>query len=349
MQKNNNEFAYPLAFQLHEMLGVPETTPLKVEVLSGPTTALTLNVCALGDINRSFFVKTLRKGTPHGSHLNLGLREVRFYDLMESLSPDPYPNIPRCINRFVSEDQGNYCLVLEDLSNTHISHRAMNFEDLRPWKAALAALAYFHRHFTQRLSKQQIRELADDYDDVERYIIKLTQAFEKFQSDHEDILDDSIFLLMKRSIPLIRAFELEKVDRTYQNELTTLLHRDAHLRNFLYPRSEDGHAVIVDWQFWGLGMGIFDLRHLLGSAMGPELRPHQRSLVRYYFECYTDGLQTDYSWTDCWEDYRKGVIDNLFMPVWQYTGFGWPYERWCDTLQAALENYAALDCDQVLI
>jgi len=77
------------------------------------------------------------------------------------------------------------------------------------------------------------------------------------------------------------------------------------------------------------------------------MRQHQAYLVRYYYDIYRDGLDVGYSWPDCWDDYRKGIIDNLFMPVWQYIGFGWPYKQWSKTLAAAVENYYSLECDQL--
>ncbi len=347
MKPLSMEFECGLAFQLHEMLGVPESTPLRVENVSGPTTSLTLRVAVPGEPDASYFVKTLKAGSGPGAHLNLGLREVRFYALIESLAPALYPNIPRCVRRHIGEDEANYYLVLRDYAATHQSYENVNFKSLQPWRTALASLADFHRGFTQKLSADLIRALGDDRQQVESYLSKLTQAYEAFRRDHQGVLDGEVFDLLERSIPLIRDFELEKAARVHQNELTTLLHRDAHLKNFLYPRRAGGSALIVDWQFWGLGMGVFDLRHLLGSALPPALRKHQKDLVRFYYQSALDGLGVDYSWADCWDDYRKGVIDNLFMPVWQYTGFGWGMERWQGTLDAAVENVFELGCNQM--
>ena len=121
------------------------------------------------------------------------------------------------------------------------------------------------------------------------------------------------------------------------------------MKNFLYSRDIGGETIIVDWQFWGVGIGTFDLRHLLGSALPWEKRGHQEELVGFYHQVYTDGLEADYSWEDCWMDYRKGIVDNLFMPVWQYSGFGWGYERWGKTLESAVENFYVLNCDQFLV
>ena len=338
-----------LEFPIHEMLDLPESTELHVETVSSSTTALTLRVTALGDPGTSYFVKTLKEGGGTGPHLRLGLREVRFYALIERLSPGAYPNIPKCIKRFISEDEGNYYLVLEDLADSHQGHETVDFSRLENWEIALAALANFHKLFTKRLTAEHIQAHADAPGDVENYIKKLEGAFRKFKTDHRDLVKESVLSLMARSIPLIRAFEIEKADRVLKNELTTILHRDAHMKNFLYPRSADDAAVIVDWQFWGLGIGTFDLRHLLGSALKHELRAHQEELVRYYYDHYRDGLDVDYPWSDCWLDYRKGIIDNLFMPVWQYTGFGWDIMHWGKTLEAAFENYYALGCDQIVL
>lgn len=336
-----------LAFAIHEMLNLPASTALQVETVSDATTALTLRVTVLDDPGGRFFLKTLKTGTGTDAHRRLGLREVRFYGLIDTLSAETYPNIPRCINRFINEDESNTYLVLEDLSETHQSYEMVDFSRLENWKTALSAIANFHKRFTHQLTADQIQAYADAPGEVAVYIEKLESAFIQFKMDHTHRVAGPVLTLMERSIPLIRAVEIEKAARVQNNQLTTILHRDAHVKNFLYPRAADVPAVIVDWQFWGLGVGTFDLRHLLGSALKENLRSYQEELVRYYYDHYRDGLDVDYAWEDCWLDYRKGIIDNLFMPVWQYTGFGWDVAHWGKTLEASVENYYALGCDQI--
>jgi aminoglycoside phosphotransferase (APT) family kinase protein len=338
-----------LAFPLHEMLNLPRSTALQVETISSGTTALTLRVTPVDDPRKRYFVKTLQTGVGSGSHLKLGLREVRFYALIETLAPGTVPNIPKCIRRFISADERNYYLVLEDLAGSHQGHESVDFSRLENWKIPLSTLADFHKCFTCRLTAELIQAHADAPGDVENYIKKLEDAFHRFRADHHGLVAEPVLDLMARSIPLIRTFELEKAHRVHTNQLTTILHRDAHVKNFLYPRSADDHAVIVDWQFWGLGIGTFDLRHLLVSALKGHLRAVQEELVRYYYDQYRDGLDVNYAWSDCWLDYRKGIIDNLFMPVWQYTGFGWDIKHWGETLEAAVENYYALSCDRIVL
>jgi len=337
-----------LPFSLHDILALPKSESLVVEVISGPTTAITLRVQSQDLSDLQAFVKTNKKGTASGAHIRLGAREVRFYQFIDSLDPDPYPNIPRCLNSRFSPDEQAYFLVLEDLSDSHQDYQSMDFSKINNWKYGLRALAKFHRSFTQKLSEEQIQAHADDEQDIEAYIGKLEDAFSKFKCDNRDCVPDTTIELLERCIPLIRAFELEKVYQVRQNQLTTILHRDAHLKNFLYPKDAGCETMIVDWQFWGVGIGTFDLRHLLGSALPKELRGHQEELVRYYHHNYSTGFDCIYSFEDCWSDYRKGIVDNLYMPVWQYTGFGWGVDRWGKTLASAVENFYDLNCDEFL-
>lgn len=337
-----------LPFSLSDMLRVPESEILIVKNVPGPTTSVTLRVQSQDHPDLKVFVKTIEKGTCSSAHIRLGVREVRFYQFVNALHPDPLPNIPRCLNSFISPDEDAYFLVLEDLTDSHQDYQSIDFSNVASWQYGLCALAKFHRSFTQKLSEDYIHMHADDEHNIEAYINKLAQAYKKFRTDHIEFIPSATFDLLENCLPLIKRFELEKVTRVRENQVTTILHRDAHLKNFLYPREEGGETMIVDWQFWGVGIGTFDLRHLLSATLAREKPGQQEALVRYYHRVYTQGLDCDYSWDTCWSDYRKGIVDNLFMPIWQYSGFGWGYDRWGKTLESAVENFYALDCDQFL-
>lgn len=336
-----------LEYSLHEMLGIPENEWLNVIEFTKTNTAVTIRIEREGTNKSAFFIKTLAKTDGSHSGTRLGIHEVQFYDFVKAFDPDLVTAIPQRIRHKISEDGKKYYLVLEDLTATHQDYREMDFTDIESWKCALRALAHFHKNFIGKLTPQQIAAHTDDQVEIDRYIEKLEKSYDLFCEYTQGQVEKSIFSLLERSISVIRKIELEKVSRINDNKITTILNRDAHVRNFLYPRKRGGSVKIVDWQFWGIGIGTFDLRHLLGSALKGDLRKHQRELVQYYYRQLTRDVSVDYSWDVCWADYRKGVIDNLFMPVWQYAGFGWEYERWENTLHSAVENYYALDCDEI--
>ena len=338
-----------LEYTLSEMLEISHDAWIKIVEFTQTNTAVTMRVVRENEFKSAFFIKTLTKTNESQSASRLGVREVQFYDFINLFDTDLFTAVPKCFRHHISEDGKRYYLVLEDLSATHQDYRDIDFNDLESWRYALRALAHFHKNLCGKLSPEQINAHTDDENKIERYIGKLEKSYSLFREYAQDRVDDSVLSLLERSIPVIRKIELEKYIRINENKITTILNRDCHLRNFLYPRQMGGSAKIVDWQFWGMGIGTFDLRHLLGSALNGEMRKHQRELVQYYYQYFTEDNPIDYPWEICWEDYRKGIIDNLFMPVWQYAGFGWEYERWENTLHSAVENYYALDCDEIVL
>lgn len=337
-----------LEFSIPEMLGIPDDEHVNIIEVVKTDTAVTIRVAQDGEKRTHFFIKTAPRTTNIHPGIRLGIREVQFYDFINGFDSDMFTAVPKCIRHHISNDGKKYYLVLEDLSETHQDYKKIDFNDLKNWECALSALADFHKTFIGKLSQQQILDHTDDVNEVEGYIGKLKTAYDKFRAYGQGRVDPSVFSLMEKTIPIIRKIELEKVSRINENITTTLLNRDCHLRNFLYPMKAGESAKIVDWQFWGMGIGTFDLRHLLGSALRGDLRKHQRELVQFYYQQLIQDFPLDYGWDVCWEDYRKGVIDNLFMPVWQYAGFGWDYERWENTLHSAIENYYALNCDEIM-
>ncbi|MDZ7845193.1 MAG: oxidoreductase family protein [Anaerolineales bacterium] len=177
--------------------------------------------------------------------------------------------------------------------------------------------------------------------ETRRYVKKLRESYLQFKDCCGSRVERSILQLLENSLTAIHKIERDKNLRKMENILTTITHGDSHRRNFLYPRT-DGLALIADWQFWNVGIGTYDLRHLLGSLRKVALRQHQQELVHHYYQLFAVDPGNDYSWEDCWLDYhypQQGIIDNLFMAVWQDAGFNWKYDRWIPTLHTAVENY----------
>ncbi len=338
-----------LAFPIHEILDIESGQGFTMTDLQETHTAVIFRVVIENDPDRTLFVKTSKRLENQEGGKSLGLREVQFYRFLDSFNPALFANLPRCHRAGVGEDGRSFFLVLEDLENDYLSYSDVDFKESPPWISALTALATFHRNMTGKLTASQVAAHADCLEELDGYFGKLRDSFQSFRNNNQEHVDRAVFDLLEKSLSVLYAIERENRKRIHTNQMTTILHRDAHMRNFLYPQTMRGSAKIVDWQFWGLGIGTYDLRHLLGSSLNSDTREKQRYLVRHYFEAYTEGLSQDYTWENCWNDYCKGVIDNLFMPVWQHAGFGWSFDEWGATLQAAVENYYALGCDKMQI
>ena len=129
------------------------------------------------------------------------------------------------------------------------------------------------------------------------------------------------YQIMEQSIPVMKEIAFEQNTNLREGKNSTLVHGDSHNRNFLYPKKENEIACIIDWQFWGVGIGTSDLPQLLGLGLKNEMRKYQKELVRHYYEILTKNEKTDYSWSNCWLDYRKGIIDNLASVKKELAGY----------------------------
>ncbi|MBN1402603.1 MAG: DUF1679 domain-containing protein, partial [Anaerolineae bacterium] len=106
----------------------------------------------------------------------------------------------------------------------------------------------------------------------------------------------------------------------------TLVHGDAHLANFLFPREGVAEpAYLIDWQFWHPTIGGTDLAFMIATRWDPAIRRRlEGPLLRRYHEALLRRGVTGFGSEACWDDYRLSVmLVSLFIPVWQATVFRW--------------------------
>ena len=106
--------------------------------------------------------------------------------------------------------------------------------------------------------------------------------------------------------------------RLLDGRALTLVHGDAHVRNFLVPRALHGAAYLIDWDRWRADIGPRDLAFMM---LGWP--PHWRRLLekpllkRYLARLEALGVR-GYDWNACWTDYRICWVRNLTIPVTRF-------------------------------
>jgi hypothetical protein len=129
----------------------------------------------------------------------------------------------------------------------------------------------------------------------------------------------------------------------------TLVHGDAHLGNFLFPRDlSAGSAYLIDWQFWHATIGGTDLAFMIATEWEPETRRllERPLLLQYYQGLLAHGVR-GYGWDDCWNDYRLSVIlVSIFIPIWRWAIFKWAPDF--SALERSMLAFADLGCRELL-
>ena len=97
----------------------------------------------------------------------------------------------------------------------------------------------------------------------------------------------------------------------------TWVHGDLRADNLMFDA--DGTPTMLDFQIMGQSVGTYDVAYLMSQSVPVETRRnHEDTIVRAYHQQLLDSGVTDYSWEQCWEDYRLCLAFCLIYPVTGY-------------------------------
>lgn len=283
--------------------------------------------------------------------LQLGFRprEVEFYNTI-ALDAPQLPLI-RCYDAVYSNDTGASHVLLADVSETHTQTHAPLPPSLRDCELAIDSIAHLHAHFWEhpRFVKGRGRRTnVQAFETIRTILVSDVAAFAEFLGDR---LPAARLAIYER----ILAGSMQPWRRMINPEGLTVSHGDAHWWNFLYPRDDndavadaDGRALIFDWHLWHVDIPLKDLAYMIAFNWYPERRAQlEQPLVRRYHAALVERGVRNFSWADCWHDYRQAVIRELFVPVWQWSS-RLPPAIWWSNLEKIWMAFEDLRCAELL-
>jgi hypothetical protein len=267
--------------------------------------------------------------------------EARFYQAIQD-SAAGLPVVP-CYDVVIEGDWSH--ILLKDLSQTHDARPP---SQMPPIKAEcdqiVDALADLHAHWWDHPQLETTFGGAPSADRLRDWYVQDAEDYRNFADFLADRLPAQRRVIYERVIGQLPDLI---VSRYAQGNLT-LVFEDVHVGNFLYPRSMDDRLYFIDWEQWGVNIGMNDLAYMMALFWSPERRSRlEFDYLRRYFDRILARGITDYRWDDLWYDYRLSVIGHLFVPVGQYTHGGSP-EVWWNHIERIFAAYDDLDCDAIL-
>lgn len=234
--------------------------------------------------------------------------EVRFYQQVASTVD---VRTPRCYHADVDPATAEFVLVLEDMAPARagdqvagcsIDDAALALTELAALHAprwgdpGLEKLGWLHRRTTET-------------NDLGAQLLPV--LFDGFATRYGDILEESVLDVGRRLMPGIASY------LHHQPRPWTVQHADYRLDNLLFGTADGGVPLaVVDWQTVILGPGVADVSYFLGA--GPSVddrRRHEETLVREYHEALVAGGVDDYSFDECFSDYRRYAYAGYLMAV----------------------------------
>jgi len=292
---------------------------------------------------RKLFIKTVNHNQYENAYHNMSMKEGKFYKLIRDNNINNLL-IPRCYDIFISEDTGEFLIVLEDLSEKYVVSDSAKFNDKNVWFSCIDSLAQFHSRLWNNaiidslITGREMREIEAESKSQKEQLHKfLLQFNEKFNHKIRKIFNH----VMEINISLMK----ERQQRVYSKNNITICNGDSHIYNFMLPTGESYNPLIVDFQFWGEGIGTADLAHFTRVGFSDELKEKiQIPLVEYYHTALLKNGVTNYSWNSCFRGYHLHAATMVLIPFYQYIGFGIEYNKWINDLQGLLFNYDYLEC-----
>jgi aminoglycoside/choline kinase family phosphotransferase len=106
----------------------------------------------------------------------------------------------------------------------------------------------------------------------------------------------------------------ERLARTRGTSRLTLVHRDFHTGQMLFPSEEGGRFVVFDWQTLAVGQGADDLARIIVMGLSVTQRErHDRRLIKLYHSILLSHGVADYDLELCVLDFRFGLTTSLIV------------------------------------
>ena len=149
---------------------------------------------------------------------------------------------------------------------------------------------------------------------------------------------------------IVSIWPAKRVERLISGKGITLVHRDPHTLNVLYSYDRKNVKVkLIDWQSWRVDTGTDDIAYYMACHWPTEFRQNvEQDLVKHYHDQLLMFGVIDYSWEDCWYDYRASVIRCLFFLVSAWSPKQWERGWWWDKLSHGLQAFDDLNCRDLL-
>lgn len=259
--------------------------------------------------------------------------------------------IPPTYDAVYSEKHGRYHILMDDLSDTHVTVR--NRTPTLDYGMALAeSLATLHAHWWGKTPLTEINERISDAQQIQRFaeMGKLGASFiiaacaDELKAHWPEVINR-----------IYDAHPRLMVQRTQDDTGFTLIHGDVNWNNILVPIHGEQPLYLIDRQpfNWSLTvwLGVYDLAYAMVLYWDVEIRRAlEIPVLRHYHKWLSQQGITGYRWEQLWDDYRLCVMMGVYVATeWCRTDLRLDtHQYWMPMLQRTMTAVDDLKCSDLL-
>lgn len=219
-----------------------------------------------------------------------------------------------------------------------VSHLAVQYTDAF---AQLHAFWWEHPKLGQTFGEKQTQER----------IIQFLNSAQARLNDFVNFMGERLTKTQQIILQaVVSTWPARRKERLIQGQGITLVHRDPHPLNLLYSYEVDNARVkLIDWQSWRVDTGTDDLAYYIACHRPFEVREKIESplIQRYHQQLLHFGVE-NYTWDECWYDYRASVIRCLFFLIGAWSPIQWQRGWWWAKITQGMEVFEHLNCMELL-
>lgn len=232
-------------------------------------------------------------------------RVVKFFDKVYPPLTKKYQHnvlpMPRYYDAYYDESSGKAHFITDDISAEFKPSRQGVPPSTRHRDLLIESLAHLHAYWWEhdRLA------LLENLPTPEALDSKLTM----YQATLADFLKYSGRFTSSPHKMILETVATQHpagyVERISNERGLTVLHGNLAPDNILYAHSQ---VRVMNWERWHVGLATDDLVNLIAVHWPKQNRgPEEKRVLQHYYNTLVKLGITNYSWDDCWYDYRLSV------------------------------------------
>lgn len=229
-------------------------------------------------------------------------REVYFY---KHLQARVNIQTPKVYHVDVDDETHNFVLMMEDLAPGEQGDQLAGCE-VEPAMLAMQQLAHLHGPVwgDTSLTHELIASRSDDPGTIKELYDAVSPGFlDRYGSRLSEDEKNMVQLVGENLVAYTMGYTGPQ----------TLIHIDYRLDNMMFGGPYP--LAVVDWQSVAYGCSLNDASYFVGTSVKPELRAdNDELLLRHYYDTLST-YDVDFSWEDCWLNYRRNAPAGLIMAV----------------------------------
>lgn len=235
----------------------------------------------------------------------------REYSCFRRLAPHLPIKMPALLYGDWEEAGQRFVLVLEDLRGMEVMDQISGASAKRA-RRAIRGAAELHGNFWNRLDRPPAANFLASVRPPRRwgsqflYLICLAPCLWRYGS----LFSEKMRCLAESYGPRV-AVHMKELDAGPQ----TLTHGDFRLENMFFGTSGSDAFTVIDWQATGMiANGLYDVAYFLVTSVSSEVRRAiEHDALREYHEIVCRMGAENFPWEDCWNRYRRSML-NMLLP-----------------------------------